>query len=99
MSGLFDGQCCRPNGSLESASIFALNFVGEPTVTLFHRSVLMKSDTSTSLYRSVDTEMWYRADCAMVGMVHRPLATFRFHGGSIRAEPRQPQIVDEQPIR
>ena len=63
------------------------NLVGEPTVTLIRRDLVLQSGPfNPSLVQLCDTEYWLRLACQVgVGFVDRPLARFRVHGGAATA--------------
>lgn len=63
------------------------NLVGEPTVTLIQRDLILKSGLfNPALVQLCDTECWLRLACQVgVGFVDRPLARFRVHGGAATA--------------
>jgi len=63
------------------------NPVGEPTVTIFHRSIIKQFGLfNPNLIQICDAEFWMRVG-TNVGIVHIPekLATFRVHGRSTTA--------------
>ncbi|HEX7652970.1 MAG TPA: glycosyltransferase [Verrucomicrobiae bacterium] len=63
------------------------NFVGEPTVVMFHRQLLEECGWfNEHLIMCCDSEFWYRAGChTPVVFVPENLAVFRVHGGSTSA--------------
>ena len=82
---LFHERILRPDRVAEIClDHFALNFVGEPIVTLLHKRVFDEVGYfDPALAQRADTEFWARAGLKYgVGMVDRPLATFRLHRDS-----------------
>jgi hypothetical protein len=61
-----------------------MNFLGEPTSTLFHRSCVTRHGGSNrQLVQLCDLEYWYRVGCHEgVALIRDKLATLRVHGAS-----------------
>lgn len=78
VNGLLDGQKFLYSQSFLETPI---NKIGEPTVVLFHRSLLNKAGFfNENLSQGLDFEYWYR--CLKFGnaaFVEQPLAAFRIH--------------------
>ena len=67
-----------------TAQNLRMNLIGEPTVTLFHRSLVAELGKFTpAMIQTCDSEYWTRLG-TNVGVVHVPetLAAFRVHGSS-----------------
>jgi glycosyltransferase involved in cell wall biosynthesis len=64
------------------------NLVGEPTVTLFHRSIIQDFGLfNPALIQLCDVEYWVRIGTNIgVAIVPEKLASFRVHGGSTTAQ-------------
>jgi len=67
---------------------FARNIVGEPTVTLMHRSLFADYGLfNPDIVQNCDTDFWYRVGTnETVAYVPEPLATFRVHVKSTTAQ-------------
>lgn len=70
---------------------FAENFVGEPTVTLLHRSVFETCGYfDPAMAQRCDIEFWSRVGTRWgIGMLDCPLAVFRVHPGSTTGRNRE----------
>lgn len=90
LSSLFPGVAMVSSAAYSEAVVnhLAVNFVGEPTAVMFHRSVFEKfGPFNPALIQLCDFEYWTRI-AVHTGMayVSRPLATFRVHKDSTSAK-------------
>ncbi|MDO9102676.1 MAG: glycosyltransferase family 2 protein [Candidatus Nitrotoga sp.] len=90
LSSLFPGTAVISAETYSEATVdhFTVNFVGEPTAVMLHRSVFEKFGLfNPRLIQLCDFEFWTRiAVHTGIAFVPRTLATFRLHGDSTTAK-------------